>query len=229
MKRIGVLGGMGPQATMAFEARVHAIAQALIPPRQGRGYPPMLVLYLCHAPVLLDADDRSVKPLQADPRLFEAAVYLGGWADFLVITSNSPHAFQAEIAEAAGKPVLSMVDLAVAEVMRRGWARVGLLGVGEPGFYQRALNDLGTSWLVAPPDVRDRLDAAIFTVMEGRDDAQSRAAAAAAVAALREAGADGIVLGCTEIPLLLGEHADAPDLIDPAVLLAEAAVRLAMA
>ena len=91
MKRIGVLGGIGPQATMDFEARIHAEAQRLIPPQQGAGYPPMLVLYLRHAPVLVDANGRCVLPIRPDPRLLEAAAYLGGWADFLVITSNSPH------------------------------------------------------------------------------------------------------------------------------------------
>ena len=45
---------------------------------------------------------------------------------------------------------------------------------------------------------------------------------------MREAGAEATILGCTEIPLLLGEGSDAPDLVDPARLLAEAAVRAAV-
>ncbi len=45
MKTIGVLGGLGPQATMDFEARVHRAAQKLIPQLKNAGYPPMLVYY----------------------------------------------------------------------------------------------------------------------------------------------------------------------------------------
>lgn len=45
MKTIGVLGGLGPQATMDFEARLHAVSQQLIAPHANRGYPPLLVYY----------------------------------------------------------------------------------------------------------------------------------------------------------------------------------------
>lgn len=54
MKTIGVLGGLGPQATMDFEQRVHRIAQELIPPHGNSGYPPMVVYYCRHPPVLLN-------------------------------------------------------------------------------------------------------------------------------------------------------------------------------
>ena len=54
------------------------------------------------------------------------------------------------------------------------------------------------------------------------------AAARAAVANLRAAGVDGVILGCTEVPLLLGEHAEAADLINPTQVLAEAAVKAAL-
>ena len=65
-------------------------------------------------------------------------------------------------------------------------------------------------------------------LMEGREGPALAAPASQAVAALRARGVEGIVLGCTEIPLLLGGAADAPDLINPAQLLAEAAVRQAL-
>jgi len=64
--------------------------------------------------------------------------------------------------------------------------------------------------------------------MEGRDGPASAALAGEAVAALRARGVEVIILGCTEIPLLLGGSADAPDLINPAQLLVEAAVRQAL-
>ena len=64
--------------------------------------------------------------------------------------------------------------------------------------------------------------------MEGREGAAETDAARAAVATLRAAKVDGVVLGCTEIPLLLGRKGDGSDLISPAALLAEAAVRRAL-
>jgi aspartate/glutamate racemase len=65
--------------------------------------------------------------------------------------------------------------------------------------------------------------------MEGTDGKQETEAARAAVGALRARAVDAVVLGCTEIPLLLRDESDAVDLISPAALLAEAAVRFAIA
>ena len=227
MKTIGVLGGLGPQATMDFEARIHRVAQRLIPPNKNGGYPPMVVYYYRHPPVLLTEQDKPQLPFRPDPRLLEAAKRLGGLADFLVITSNTPHLFQAEIEQAAGCAVLSMVDTTLGEVRRRKWKRVGVLGLGDPVFYTRPLGQLGIACETLAPESRASLDKAILQLMEGRDNAES-AAAREAVAALRARGVDGVILGCTELPLLLRESADVADLIHPAQLLAEATVRAAL-
>jgi aspartate racemase len=64
--------------------------------------------------------------------------------------------------------------------------------------------------------------------MEGREDERDRRRVREAVAWLRGRGVEGIILGCTELPLLLREHADAANLLNPAQLLAEAAVQLAL-
>jgi aspartate racemase len=67
-----------------------------------------------------------------------------------------------------------------------------------------------------------------MAVVSGQADAQATEQARRAVAALRARAVDGIILGCTEIPLLLHADLDAPDLLNPTALLAEAAVRHAI-
>jgi aspartate racemase len=228
MKTIGVLGGIGPQATMAFEAYVHRVAQRLLPQEGNRGYPPMIVHYHRRAPFVTDGSWRPRMPLQPDPQLVAAAHHLGQVADFLVITSNGAHMIQAVLAEAAGRPVLSMIEVALAEVVRRGWRRVGVLGFTGPHVYIQPLETHGIAWQTIAADQQAALDVAIRAVMEGRDDAAAQGSARQAVAALRAAGADGIILGCTELPLLLHAELDAPDLLEPLALLAEAAVRHAL-
>lgn len=229
MRTIGILGGLGPQATMDFEARLHRVAQQQIPQRGNTGYPPVVVYYHRHPPVLvIDAGTPQVSSLQPDPRLPEAARRLGSFADFLVITANAPHLFQAEIERTAGCWVLSMVEVTLAEVRRRAWRRVGVLGLGEPVVYTGPLEQLGVACETVDGGLRAELDGAIFGLMEGREGPALAAPASQAVAALRARGVEGIVLGCTEIPLFLGGAADAPDLINPAQLLAEAAVRQAL-
>ena len=228
MKTIAILGGLGPQATMDFEARVHRVSQTLIPPRYNSGYPPLIVYYHRRPPILVDDESRPVQPLQPDPELLAAAKHLGAVADFLVITANGPHTLQEQFEAAAGRPILSMIDITLAEVTRRGWLRVGVLGLGEPAVYLAPLAEMDLVAETLPADLQAVLDEAIFALMAGQENEESTAAAWSAIEYLRARNADGIIPGCTEIPLLLGEIDAEPDLINPAQLLAQAAVRRAI-
>jgi aspartate racemase len=228
MQTIGVLGGFGPQATIEFEETVHDEARLVVTPHLNQGYPPMVTVYLRHAPVLLGDDERPVEPLTVDPRFLETAARLGAWADFLVVIANTPHLFLDEIREAAACDVLSMVDVVVEDLSRREAGKVGLLGLGVPQAYVDRFEQEGIEFVVAPPEIREPLDDAIFRLLEGTTTESGREAARAAVAAVREAGASVTILGCTEIPLLLGAEADEPDLVNPTRLLARAAVRRAV-
>ena len=229
LRTIGVLGGIGPQATMDFEVRVHRAAQRLIPPRQNSSYPPMVVYYHRHPPFAINADLSPKLPLEPHPALIAAARRLGAWADFLVITSNGAHLMQDQIQQASGLKVLSIVDVTLDYVASKKWQRVGVVGLGAPRVYTQPLDKLGIAYETIDGDMRTRLDAEIMKVMEGRDNDESRSLANEVVASLRARKVDGVILGCTEIPLLLPDADDTPDLVNPGALLAEAAVRQAQA
>jgi aspartate racemase len=229
LKTIGVLGGLGPQATMDLETRVHKAAQRLIPQHENSGYPPMVVYYHRHPPILLNEDSSPRFPIQPDSRLLDAARRLGAWVDFLVIASNGAHLIQEQIEQAAGRSVLSMISVTLDEVHRRGWRNVAVVGFGDPFVYTKPLVSMKIAFETLDNDSRGLLDEQIMKVMEGRDTAQSADIARDAIGRLRGRRVDGIILGCTEIPLLLRPSATEPDLIDPVELLAEAAVKLAMA
>ncbi|MDQ3250243.1 MAG: aspartate/glutamate racemase family protein [Chloroflexota bacterium] len=229
MKTIGVLGGLGPQATMDFEQRLHALAQQLIPQRDNTGYPGLIVAYVRRPPVVMDATGRPLMPFQLEPQLLAAARQLGQMADFLVITSNGVHRLQGAIEAVAGRPILSMIEVTVAEVVHRGWRHVGVIGFMGPHAYSQPLEQQGIRWTTVSAELQAGLDAVVPAVAEGRNDAQTLQAVRQAVAALRAQGVDGIILGCTEFPLVLHADLDVPDLLNPAALLAEAAVRHAMA
>jgi aspartate racemase len=227
VKTIGLLGGLGPQATLDLETRLHTVAQRLIPQRGNRGYPRLFTYYHRSPPVIVNEDDRPVFPIRLDPELLEAVRWLGEKADFLVIGSNSVHLLQDDIEQAAKRPVLSMIDATLEEVKRRGWQKVGALGFIMPDVpvYTRRLQQMGLTFEVIDAEQQLELDAAISVFDEGRSlpDAARRA-----VNTLRARGVDGIIPGCTEIPLLLGEDMNAPDLVNPAQLLAEAAIAHAL-
>jgi aspartate racemase len=139
--------------------------------------------------------------------------------------------------EASGREVLSMIDLTLEEVKRRGWRRVGVTTFVQPNIYSEPLQRMGLECVTLPDDIQKRLDKGIHATDEGKHGPEEHGAALDAVNWLRAQGTDGIILGCTEVPLMLqpvpGEanqvdEADAPDLINPAQLLAEAAVRYAI-
>jgi len=228
LKTIGILGGVGPQATMDFEARLHLVSQKNVPQRHNTGYPPMVVYYHRHPPVVMRPDGLPEVPFRADPRLLDAARKLGPLADFLVIPSNATHNFRADIERVSGREVLSIIDVTIAEVRRRGWRKVGVLGYGDPVVYTRPLRELGIACETIDAAARGRLDESIMGLIEGRTDAPLYVPAHDAIATLRARGVDGIIPGCTEIPLLLGESANDADLVNPAQLLAEAAVARAI-
>ena len=127
--------------------------------------------------VRIDADGRPVVPREIDPELVEAARWLGKAVEFIVIPCNAAHVGVHAIREAAGCPVLSMIDVTIDEVVRRRCRRIGVMGfAGAPAGYLEPMGQRG--------------------------------------------------IGCAEIPLLL-DRDDVTDLINPASLLAEAAVRYA--
>jgi aspartate racemase len=99
---------------------------------------------------------------------------------------------------------------------------------GAPRPYVDALRERGIACELIDATLQERLDAGIRAVMEGREGKDEREAAREAVATLRARAVDAVVLGCTEIPLLLADEGEASDLINPAALLAEAAVRYAI-
>ena len=230
MKTIGVLGGLGPQATMDFEARLHAVAQRLIPQQGNTGYPRLIVYYHRRFPFKMQDGSTPVLPLQPDLDLLQAAQWLGAHVDFLVITANSLHILQAQIEQASGRKVLSMIEATLAEVQRRGWRKIGVLGFGDPSVpvYTQPMSELSLVFELITPELQGPLSSAVLKLWEGHANAEDTQAVREAVAHLRARQVDGIILGCTELPLLLPAYADEPDLVNPAQLLAEAAVRFAL-
>ncbi len=232
MKTIGVLGGLGPQATMDFEVRMHRISQHFVPQQANTGYPPMVVYYFRETPMVMPADGSFPSELpRANPLLLDAAQRLGAWANFLVITTNGIHAWQKEIQEAAGRPVVSMIDATMAEVRRRGCARVGVVDFRPPDMcvYTEPLLASGIPTEVLPAERLEAMMQAVFRVDEGRAGAAERRLVQEAMQYLRARGADAIILACTEIPLMLDGSDLTPDVINPIQYLAEAAVRYAIA
>ncbi len=231
MKTIGVLGGMGPQATMDFEAAVHQVCQKLIPQHVNEGYPPMVVFYFRESPFIMPADgSMPVLRPPTNPLLLDAARRLGDWADFLVITSNGVHTLQGEIEQASGRPVISMVDVVMDEIQRRDLKHIGLVDFRPSRFsvYVPRLNQAGLSWEYTPDEFLPKLTEVMQAVDEGNAGRLERQTLLKTMHYLRSKQVDAIIPACTEFPLALQEADKTGDVINPSHLLAESAVRYAL-
>ncbi len=154
-------------------------------------------------------------------------------ADFCVLPDNAAHHALPMAETGAPVPWLNMIDLVAGAVRTNGCKRVGLIGtkyVTYGSTYQSALGLRGMHLLVPPQEEADFIDRVIFgEAVHGRVRRESRAKVMQSVKNLAERGCDGVILGATEAPLLLALEESPLPVFDPVELLAEAAIRHAVA
>ena len=215
MKTLGVLGGMGPAATVAFLARV----QALTPAKGDED----------HVRVVMDMNpqvpNRHTQPEAAGRTLGEMALRLkAAGAEVLAMPCNTAHAHAAAI-RAAGLPFVDMVAETAKAAAAGGAQRIGVLATpGGEALYEAALDAEGVEMVGLSEAYRARLMAVVFGVKAGDTGPEQRTAMRELAAALVTAGAQGIIGGCTEVPLLLDAGDVAVPLTDSAEVLARVCV-----
>jgi len=228
MRTIGIIGGMSWESSAHYYALINrGIRDALGPPHSAR--------------IVMDSVDfGEVEPLQragewdalgdmlaASARRLEAA-----GADFLVLATNTMHKLADRIEAATSLDLLHICDPAAEAIRRAGHARVGLLGTAftmEQAFYRERLEAEGLAVIVPEAADRAEIHRVIYEeLVAGRFLEPSRAAYRGVIARLAERGAEGVVLGCTEIGLLVAPEDSALPLFDTTALHAEAAVNRAL-
>ena len=157
-----------------------------------------------------------------------------GGADFVVLCTNTMHRMADELAAAIRIPLLHIADPTAEKIKQGGFSRVGLLGTAftmEQDFYKGRLRRLfGLDVLVPEPDDRRVVHDIIYReLIAGEIRPKSRLAYRQIMARLVERGAQAIILGCTEIMLLVSEEDSAVPLFDTTTLHALAAVDRALA
>jgi aspartate racemase len=214
-KILGVLGGMGPVATVAFMARV----QALTPAKGDEDHVRMLVDLNPQVP------NRHLDGEAAGRTLGEMAVRLRDMgAEVLAMPCNTAHA-HAETIRAAGLPFIDMIEATADEAAKGGARRIGVLATpGGEALYLKALTARGLEPVVLAGADRQAFMGAVFAVKASDAGEAPRAEMRRLAAALVAAGAQGVIAGCTEVPLLIGADDVAVPLTDSADVLAAACV-----
>jgi aspartate racemase len=224
MKTIGMLGGMSWESTVPYYRLINQRVQE----RLGGLHSARILLY--------SVDFHDIERLQhagewdrAGALLADAArrLQLAG-ADFLVICTNTMHKVAPVMEAATGLPLLHIADPTAIAVTAAGFRRVGLLGTRftmEEDFYRERLQgDHGLDVLI--PDAGDRLEVHRIIYEElcqGIVDEGSRGIYRGVIDRLITRGAEAVILGCTEISLLVGPGDSRVPLFDTTTLHARAA------
>ncbi|MFJ8962088.1 aspartate/glutamate racemase family protein [Lentzea sp. NPDC102401] len=226
MLTIGMLGGMSWESS----AEYYRLANVLVRERLGGLHSAKVVLH--------SVDFAEIERLQAEGRwddagkaLAEAAAQVqAGGADFLLICTNTMHKVFDQVQAAVDIPVIHLGDTTAQAIRQAGFTTVGLLGTGftmDQAFYRERLESHGLKVLVPSAEDRATVHRIIYDELcLGIVREQSRRAYQDVIA--RFEGAEGVILGCTEIELLLSQ-ADVPIPVFPTTRLhVEAAVERAI-
>ncbi|RFF27443.1 MULTISPECIES: aspartate/glutamate racemase family protein [unclassified Wenzhouxiangella] len=229
MKLLGLLGGMSWTSTISYYRRLNQ----LVTERLGGLHSARLLLY--------SVDFETVERLQHAGRWDEAGELLAdaarrlvaGGAEGIVLCTNTMHKVAESIESAVEVPLLHIADPTGEAIKAAGCCRVGLLGtrftMEQPFYRQRLAERFGLEVLVPGEADREMVHRVIFDELcAERIESDSRRAYQRVIADLAEQGAEAVILGCTEIALLIGEDDVALPVFDTTELHVRAAVDFAL-
>lgn len=229
MKTIGLLGGMSWESSIEYYRIINELTRAKLGGLHSA------------KSVMVSVDFASIEELQSQNKWDEATKRMiasaqqveAAGADFLLIATNTMHKMYDEVQAALDIPMLHIADATAEKVMEFGLKKIGLLGTTytmEQDFYKYRLNH-NYELTVLVPDKTDRqiVNEIIFDeLVQGVKKPDSKAEYLRITDNLINMGAQGIILGCTEIPLLI----DASDIpvptFDTTYIHAEMAVEIAL-
>jgi aspartate racemase len=229
MKTIGLIGGMSWESTALYYRQINLAVQQQL----GGLHSAKLVL--------LSVDFHEIEVLQRAGDWAAAGVMLANaarslqaaGADFLLLCTNTMHIVAPAIEAAVHLPLLHIADPTAQAIQRAGHTRIGLLGTRftmEQAFYIDRLRQQGLQVLLPDQEDRDTVHRIIFEELcLGQIVDSSRAHYRRIMAKLVEQGAQAIILGCTEITLLVGFGEATVPLFDTTALHAIAAAEYALA
>lgn len=222
-KAIGIVGGMGPEATLDLFGKLIRHTDAACDAEHIRVY------IDCHTGV----PDRTRAILEGGespvPYIAESVEKLAAMgAELLLIPCNTSHYYYDEIAALSPVPVMHMIRTTAEALKAEGVRRVGILatdGTLRSGVYQRELSACGIASVCPEGEDQVAVMRLIYDGIKANAPTFDTAAVRHAIDTLRAQGAERIVLGCTELPVAFARYGiDASDAVDATDILARAAV-----
>lgn len=229
MKTIGLIGGLSPEST----AEYYRLMNAIVRTRLGGLHSAKLVLHSCDFGEMVTLCEGGAWDT-AGAILVRAATQLErAGAECLLIGANTMHRFAPQIQAALTIPLLHIAEATGLAIKAQRLRKIGLLGTKytmEDGFYERYLAErFGITTMVPNTEEREWVNHTIYQELcRGTITAPARAQFHRIIERLRHDGAEGIILGCTEIPLIIQPADCTIPLFDTTTLHATAAVEFAL-
>ncbi|KPF87610.1 hypothetical protein IP70_01785 [alpha proteobacterium AAP38] len=204
MRRIGIIGGMSWESTQLYYRLINERVRAV---QGGLSSAPLLIHSVDFAPVAAmqaagDWDGLTAMMVGAARDLTAAG------AEALAIATNTMHKMADEVVAATGLPLIHIADVTAATIRAAGLSRVALLATRftmEQDFYRARLSAGGLDILTPEEADRTEVHRVIYEELcRGQVKDSSRDSYRRIIAGLRAAGAQGVILGCTEITMLIG-------------------------
>jgi len=206
MKTIGIIGGIGPESTVDYYKEIIA---AFNTKHSDLAYPEIIV-YSVNLNALMKFVDTKSWPELSEWLLKKIGSLHRAGAEFTAIASNTPHIVFDQIKVKSPMPLVSIVEATCNKVQEMGLKKVGLMGTKltmEADFYKNPFVSKGISVVVPSEKEQQLIHHKLFSEIElGIFKDETKAALLSIMKRLvKEEGIDSIILGCTELPLILTE------------------------
>lgn len=229
MKTIGILGGMSAASTQLYYAEMCKLTRE----RLGGLHSPQLLIRSLDFAEIEELQARSAWADAGQILNAEAKALERGGADFLVLATNTMHKLADQMMTGVGIPLLHIAEATAQAICAAGLKRPGLMATAftmEQTFYTDKLRDAGLSPVL--PDADDRAEVHRIIYQELCKDITTEASRAEYIAIadrLGEAGADCLILGCTEVGMLLNAQNVSLPVFDTTEIHCAAAIEVALA
>jgi len=227
-KKIGIVGGLSPESTIIYYQRIVRRCHESF----GDHTYPEIVIYSVNFQRFIDWMSRERWDKITEQLVKDIKSLTQAGADFALIATNTMHLVYQEVQRRSPIPIVSIVKATAEEVNKEGVDKVGLLGTRftmEEGFFKKGLADYRIDTLMPEKGDREYVDKVIFDELcRGVIKSESRERFLRIIRDLISQGAEGIVLGCTEIPLLIKPEHTSAKLFDTAIIHADKAFELAL-
>jgi len=229
MKTIGLIGGVSPESTLIYYREINRGMQS----RLGKAYSARMVLYSVEFQEFAELQHAGNWPALSEIVVQAARKLELAGAEFLVICSNTVHKQAEDVERNVSIPLLHIADPTGEAIMRAGLKKVGLLGtrftMQERFLKGRLADSFGLELLVPGERDQELVHHVIYDELtKGIIRPESRQLYREVIERLGTAGAEGIVLGCTEIGLLISKSDTNLPVFDTTTLHAEAAVCMSL-